>query len=107
MTFDATPISSYFVPAAMPGSSIETGAGSTDLSHREVGGLFDSEVWWRDHYRDLEAHGYKLRPRYHPDWQPSWKRSGKNFLDTEDGQPTIVSSNGSNLPSTSSSNNIV
>ena len=53
--------------------------------------LFRSEIWWRDRYRDLEAHGYRLRNRYHPDWEPSWKKSGEDFFNAEDGQPTIVS----------------
>jgi hypothetical protein len=83
----------------MPGLGVETDAGP----HREIGGLFRTEIWWRDRYRDLEAHGYQLRPRYHPDWQPSWKRLGKDFFDTEDGQPTIVSSNGSSTSSPTTS----
>ena len=81
----------------MPGLGVETYVGLTELPRREIGDLFRTEMWWRDHYRDLEAHGYRLRPRYHPDWQPSWKRTGKDFFDVEDGQPTIVSSNGSIL----------
>jgi hypothetical protein len=75
----------------MPGSGGETDAGPMELPRREIGGLFRSEIWWRDRYRDFEAHGYSLRSRYHPDWQPSWKRSKKDFFDAEDGQPTIVS----------------
>jgi hypothetical protein len=59
-------------------------------AHREVGGLFSSETWWRDCYRGIEEHGYKLRPRYHPDWQPSWKTSGRDFFVTEDGQASLV-----------------
>jgi hypothetical protein len=58
---------------------------------REIGTLFDSELWWRDQYREIENHGYRLRTRYHPEWEPSWKRSGKPFFTTEDGQPTLVS----------------
>ena len=61
------------------------------LRRRELGSLFDSELWWRDHYRDLESRGYRLRPRYSPDWQPSWKQSGIDFFRVEDGQPTLVS----------------
>jgi len=57
---------------------------------REIGTLFPSETWWRDHYHELESHGYILRPRYHPDWKPSWKRSGKPFFSTEDGQPSLL-----------------
>jgi len=58
---------------------------------RERGSLFESELWWRDHYYMLENHGYILRPRYHPNWVPSWKTSGKEFFTVEDGQPTLVS----------------
>ena len=77
----------------MPGSGTETDASIKDLSvpRRQIGDLFRSETWWRDRYRDLEAHGYRLRYRYRPDWVPSWKSSGKDFFDVEDGQPTIVS----------------
>ena len=59
--------------------------------NREIGTLFDSELWWRDQYRAIESLGYILRPRYHPNWRPSWKRSGKDFFTAEDGQPTLVS----------------
>jgi hypothetical protein len=70
----------------MPGLGVETDASLKELPRRQIGGLFRSEMWWRDRYRDLEAHGYRLRNRYHPDWEPSWKRSGKDFFDAEDGQ---------------------
>ncbi|KAJ7159791.1 kinase-like domain-containing protein, partial [Mycena filopes] len=30
------------------------------------------ERWWVDNYAFILAQGYKLRPRYHPDWIPSW-----------------------------------
>jgi len=58
---------------------------------REIGSLFSSEEWWRDHYYHIKLQGYVLRPRYSPDWQPSWKRQGKSFLSAEDGRPTLVS----------------
>jgi hypothetical protein len=57
---------------------------------RQVGTLVESEKWWRDHYLSIETHGYKLRPRYHPDWEPSWIKTGKVFYEVEDGQVTIV-----------------
>ena len=57
----------------------------------EPGSLSDSELWWRDRYRELESRGYKLRPRYRPDWEPSWKQSGVDFHRVEDGQPSLVS----------------
>ena len=58
---------------------------------REPGALFSSELWWRDHYHVLENSGYRLRPRYRPDWVPCWKKLGKPFYTAEDGQPTLVS----------------
>ena len=34
--------------------------------------LLPAEVYWRDRYFFLVEHGYTLRPRYHPEWTPSW-----------------------------------
>jgi hypothetical protein len=31
-----------------------------------------------------------LRPRYHPDWQPSWLKANKFHSDVEDGQKKVV-----------------
>jgi len=56
----------------------------------EIGALHRSEKWWRDNYYDPKTFGYDLRPRYHPDWVPSWKMSGKDFHIVEDGQPALV-----------------
>ncbi|THU94242.1 kinase-like protein [Dendrothele bispora CBS 962.96] len=36
------------------------------------GDLTDREVFWRDRSSWLLERGYQLRPRYQPDWQPSW-----------------------------------
>ncbi|CAL1707719.1 unnamed protein product [Somion occarium] len=33
-----------------------------------------SEQFWRDHWLWLKERGYTLRPRYGPDWVPSWER---------------------------------
>jgi len=60
------------------------------MSTRQAGTLVASEEWWRDHYGDLESRGYRLRPRYHPSWEPSWTISKKHFFTVEDGQATIV-----------------
>lgn len=88
-TFPPFTVSSISAP--MPDLKVEADTSHHELPRREIGGLFRSEMWWRDRYRDFEAHGYRLRNRYHPDWNPSWKRSGKDFFDAEDGQPSIVS----------------
>ena len=42
------------------------------------------EVWWRDRYQQLSNHGYLLRPRYSPQWAPSWKTSNRDRADSED-----------------------
>ena len=76
------------MPPSVPASDEMQGPPSTG----KIGTLLKSEVWWRDHYRDIEINGYRLRSRYDPDWQPSWRASGKDFFSAEDGQPTIVSS---------------
>lgn len=52
--------------------------------------LFQSEIFWRDHYLWLEEQGYLLRPRYHPDWVASWKDSEKGWVLVEDGQLAMV-----------------
>jgi len=74
----------------MPDSGIVIDVGLREPQGRKIGGLFESEMWWRNRYRDIEARGYRLRARYHPDWQPSWEGSGQDFFNTEDGQATIV-----------------
>ncbi|KAJ7502398.1 hypothetical protein B0H11DRAFT_1712535 [Mycena galericulata] len=50
-----------------------------------AGQLSNREIWWRDHQVWLEKCGYKLRPRYMPDWVPSWRGTDKSFFDVEDG----------------------
>ena len=49
-----------------------------------LGSMSPAEIFWADHYRWLESQGYKLRPRYHPDWIPTWKKSNKWVLRCED-----------------------
>jgi hypothetical protein len=65
--------------------------GDVGRTSRSIGTLFRSEQWWKDQYYDINRDGYELRPRYHPDWEPSWRQSGKDFFAVEDGQPSIVS----------------
>lgn len=43
------------------------------------------EIWWRDHYNQLSNRGYLLRPRYSPQWVPSWKTSKNGCKTSEDG----------------------
>lgn len=53
--------------------------------------LSQSEMYWRDHYDFLLSRGYKLRPRYHPDWVASWTNTNTNYLLCEDSVSSIVS----------------
>ncbi|KAI0351964.1 kinase-like protein [Trametes cingulata] len=55
--------------AILDPESVEQYAKSTRLGHY---GLLPSEVFWRERYRYLEEAGYLLRPRYAPNWEPSW-----------------------------------
>ena len=41
------------------------------------------ERWWQDRYNDIAEQGYRLHPRYNPQWVPSWFK-------TDSGQATIV-----------------
>ena len=41
------------------------------------GGLtFWEATMWRSMYHTLEDHGYRLRDRYCPGWEPSWIAKG-------------------------------
>ncbi|KAF5326216.1 hypothetical protein D9611_000730 [Ephemerocybe angulata] len=47
--------------------------------------LSDKEIYWRDRYDWLLESGYRLRPRYKPDWVPSWITNPQLFfVDCED-----------------------
>jgi hypothetical protein len=61
------------------------------LAGYEPGQLGEMETWWVERQKALELAGYMLRPRYRPDWKPSWIGTNKNFLGCEDGQPQSVS----------------
>ncbi|KAH9926080.1 kinase-like domain-containing protein [Amylocystis lapponica] len=46
--------------------------------------LLITETFWRDRHHFLVCHGYDLRPRYHPDWSPSWLGTNKEPAFCED-----------------------
>ena len=51
----------------------------------EAGGLDEMEIrFWRDNYQWLHDRGYQLRPRYSPNWVPSWIGTKKYFRKCED-----------------------
>ncbi|KIJ23929.1 hypothetical protein M422DRAFT_120389, partial [Sphaerobolus stellatus SS14] len=47
-----------------------------------------SEIFWRDHQAFLQNRGYTLRPRYHPQWVPSWIGKRKKPFKCEDYLPS-------------------
>ena len=51
--------------------------------------LRPEEVFWREHQKWLQDCGYMLRPRYMPDWKPSWPDNA-HVMEYEDAQPLIV-----------------
>ncbi|KAH9858864.1 kinase-like domain-containing protein [Lenzites betulinus] len=55
----------------------------------EANGLFRDEHFWRDHYTWLEGKGYQLRPRYRPNWTPSWLGTKKDPDRCEDGRSLL------------------
>jgi hypothetical protein len=52
---------------------------------RRPGALTENETWWCQHYLWLKSQGYLLRPRYAPDWVPSWEGTDRNPFACEDG----------------------
>lgn len=54
------------------------------------GGLREHEYYWRDRQVWLAQRGYMLRPRYMPDWKPSWLGNKKPFIFCEDSKATVV-----------------
>ena len=86
------PVTSLSVqPVQLSSAARPTDGFESHMGTRRAGTLVKSEEWWRDHYVDIGRHGYKLRPRYHPLWEPSWIESKRDFYKAEDGQATIVS----------------
>lgn len=53
--------------------------------------LFPNEEFWRGRQKFLEARGYILRTRYHPDWVPSWRTMDIDPHRCDDFYPLFVS----------------
>ncbi len=58
------------------------------------GSLAEYEVVWRERQPWLEEQGYRLRPRYHKNWVPSWGDPSNFNLSAED----AINQQVSNLP---------
>ncbi|KAL1742166.1 hypothetical protein HDZ31DRAFT_43842 [Schizophyllum fasciatum] len=54
---------------------------------RTLSDVLPTEKWWVDHRAWLESQGYLLRPRFTPDWEPSWHSPKVHLLDAEDHYP--------------------
>ncbi|KAH8989697.1 hypothetical protein EDB92DRAFT_836759 [Lactarius akahatsu] len=52
---------------------------------KKLGEIGGPETWWVERQQALEHAGYMLRPRYRPDWTPSWAGTDKLPLNFEDG----------------------
>jgi len=59
---------------------------------RELYSLQKDELFWVNHVLYLQARGYQLRPRYQPDWIPSWRENGHPPYQYEDSSATLVRS---------------
>uniref|UniRef100_A0A8H7Y0M7 Protein kinase domain-containing protein n=1 Tax=Psilocybe cubensis TaxID=181762 RepID=A0A8H7Y0M7_PSICU len=46
--------------------------------------LSPSEMLWRDRYGYLFQRGYQIRPRYSPNWSPTWLGNGRHHHSGED-----------------------
>ncbi|KZT71753.1 hypothetical protein DAEQUDRAFT_687103 [Daedalea quercina L-15889] len=70
-------------------TTADSGAPDVQLNYLD-GGLDDFEHFWRDRQPWLQERGYMLRPRYKPDWKPSWLGTKKSYTLCEDGQSALV-----------------
>ncbi|KAH9013311.1 hypothetical protein EDB85DRAFT_970612 [Lactarius pseudohatsudake] len=74
----------------MPTSTAWNDFAYNEPNDRQAGTLVMAERWWVDRYNEIAERGYKLCPRYHPQWEPSWFETGKDLYAVEDGQATIL-----------------
>ncbi|KAF9005485.1 kinase-like domain-containing protein [Cyathus striatus] len=72
---------------------LNTDQGS-EYSKEESAQYAEYETFWRDHQTWLKTAGYILRPRYYPEWVPSWLTDdpNKRRLVTEDSAIPILGS---------------
>ena len=109
VTYHVTTSSLFLTLSALPSAYSGPMASAIKLLEREdeyrktwnvndFESLLPGERFWTDHYLWLESQGYKLRPRYHPNWIPAWKKSKKSMFNCEDSialPPTVRDLNAS------------
>lgn len=71
-------------------AQLELAAFGDAPTNKDNAQLSDPERWWSRHYNWLKDNGYILRPRYAPDWSPSWLGTKKNRLMCEDNRTAKV-----------------
>ncbi|KAL4065250.1 hypothetical protein J3A83DRAFT_4360518 [Scleroderma citrinum] len=54
------------------------------------GRLAEFEMWWVQHYEWFKGQGYLLRPRYAPDWVPSWQGKELDRFQYEDASASAL-----------------
>ncbi|KAI0629620.1 kinase-like domain-containing protein [Trametes polyzona] len=59
------------------------------MTHDGIYNLMPHEVFWQARYRFLQDHGYLLRPRYAPNWKPSWLGTNLDPTFCEDSVPSL------------------
>lgn len=62
----------------------------TENASYEPGAIAPIERFWVEHYQWLLSNGYQLRPRYAPNWKPSWIGTTKKAEECEDGRDMNV-----------------
>lgn len=78
-------------PEAHPSISVRASAISAQMARIYPVELRIAEKMWRDRYHFFKDKlGLVLRPRYHPDWKPSWIARQQDPLYCEDAIAQVV-----------------
>jgi len=68
----------------------QLGRDAPDTEPSDTVPLSENELWWTRHFQWLKDCGYLLRPRYAPDWVPSWRGTKKGRYSCEDSVTAMV-----------------
>lgn len=84
MSVDESHLPSYALcsPEEVEGYRKQTEEGRWDL--------LSYEAFWRERYEYLKARGYLLRPRFQPEWTPSWLGTNRHPTYCEDSIRSMV-----------------